>query len=247
MEHSVELNEIAAALAKAQAKIRNAEKTAENPGFKRGNRASTYADLASIWDACREHLTANGIAVVQGPKTEGPMVSVETMLVHSSGQWFKDNLTAAAASAGAQHVGSAITYLRRYALAAMVGVAPADDDGEAAMGRDTPAGRPEPATRAESVKAKVAAKVGNGGTHPVPGDSIARRADLFSRMREMGIPGAKMAEQLGEWLGHVVDKSTEFSSEDWSRADAAITQARAAAETLARAKSNIEAAFGSQQ
>ena len=244
MTHSEQINEIASALAKAQAKIKNAEKSAENPGFKRGNQASKYADLAAIWDACREALSANGIAVVQAPESEGPSVRVETMMVHSSGQWFKDTISAMAAAAGPQQVGSAITYLRRYALAAMVGVAPADDDGEAAMGRDTPAGRPEepPKTRADTVKAKVQAKNGEAKS-AIPGDSLARKADLFNRMKEMGIPGAKMAEQLGEWLGHVVDKDTIFTADDWTRADAAIHQAKAAGGALATARANAEAAF----
>ncbi len=72
----------------------------------------------------------------------------------------------------------------------------------------------------------------------IPQDSHARKADLYQRMQAMHIPGAKMAEQLGEWIGHIVDKDTVFTADDWSRADTAIEQARAAGETLGRAHDN---------
>lgn len=62
MQHSEQLNELGAALAKAQAAVRGAKKDANNPFFK-----STYADLASVWEACREALTSNGLSVVQFP------------------------------------------------------------------------------------------------------------------------------------------------------------------------------------
>lgn len=146
---SPEIDKIAAALAKAQAKVRGAAKDSENPFFH-----SRYADLASIWDACRDALTANEIAVVQSPSTTfsgepeiytaksrsgedrsgvrvATTVNVLTRLVHPSGQWLEGTVSAMLPAGDPQAVGSAITYLRRYALAAMVGVAPEDDDGEA--------------------------------------------------------------------------------------------------------------------
>jgi hypothetical protein len=131
MQTSEQLNELAAALAKAQAQVRGAIKDANNPHFK-----SSYADLASVWDACREAITANGLSVVQAPEP-GPdgAVCVTTRLMHSSGQWMEASLCCRPMKNDAQGVGSVITYLRRYALAAMVGVAPEDDDGEGASGR----------------------------------------------------------------------------------------------------------------
>ena len=146
MNHSENINEIAGALAKAQAKIKNATKESENPFFH-----SRYADLASVWDACREPLAENGIAVVQSPEyvPDTNMVVLETMLTHSSGQWMASQLTGIPVkevnetvdgqkvrkeveSRTPQAIGSCITYLRRYALAAFVGVAPEDDDGNVA-------------------------------------------------------------------------------------------------------------------
>lgn len=130
MTTSEQINEIAGALAKAQGEMEGAAKSAANPFFK-----SRYADLASVWDACREPLTKHGLSVVQSPTSDGSRVSVETILMHSSGQWMKDTLSATAKDDGPQAVGSIITYLRRYALQSFAGVAPEDDDAEAAQGR----------------------------------------------------------------------------------------------------------------
>lgn len=131
MEMSPEINEIGAALAKAQKVMKGAKKDSANPFFK-----SKYADLSAVADACRDALTDNEIAVVQAPSSDGEgRVSVETMLVHSSGQWFRERLSVKPKDDGAQAVGSCISYLRRYSLAAFAGVAPEDDDAEAAEGR----------------------------------------------------------------------------------------------------------------
>jgi hypothetical protein len=125
---SESLAKLAEALAKAQGEIKGAAKDSDNPFFK-----SKYADLASIVDACRSPLAANGLAVMQFPRSTAEGVEVETLLAHSSGEWVAEILSLPVAKADAQGVGSAITYARRYALASMVGVAPEDDDGNAAV------------------------------------------------------------------------------------------------------------------
>jgi len=132
MTHSEQINEIATALAKAQAEIEGAKKDSTNPHFK-----SSYADLASVWDACRKALTANGLSVVQGPVSDEGRVGVTTMLMHSSGQWLESTFFMRPTKDDPQGAGSALTYARRYALAAMVGVAPEDDDGNAASEKVT--------------------------------------------------------------------------------------------------------------
>ena len=117
-----------AALAKAQATIQGASKSATNPHFK-----SKYADLASVWDACREALTSNGIAVIQRPSGSDPtVVQIETILGHESGEYISGTLIMRPVKSDPQGIGSCLTYCRRYALASMVGVAPEDDDGNAA-------------------------------------------------------------------------------------------------------------------
>lgn len=134
----------AAAFAKAQSKMSNAAKDSANPFFH-----SKYADLASVRDACMEHLNLNGIGVMQFPRQfdmEGNVfVEIETLLTHETGEWFADSLTlpvtpkydkdTKAEYVDAQAIGSAITYGRRYALAAMCGVAPEEDDGNGASAK----------------------------------------------------------------------------------------------------------------
>jgi hypothetical protein len=131
MSRSESITGLAGALAKAQGEMRGASKDTTNPHFR-----SRYADLASVWEACREALTKHGIAVSQLPSADGPQVTVTTLLMHASGEWLSGELTVVAMDAKPQSVGSALTYARRYALSAMVGEAPEDDDGEAAQGRE---------------------------------------------------------------------------------------------------------------
>ena len=125
METSESINEISAALAKAQGQIENAIKDSSNPFFK-----SKYADLTSVWAACRKQLSENGVSVIQSPEESSHGISVVTMLCHSSGQWIRSKYSMPCDSSKLtpQVIGSAITYARRYALSAMVGIAPHDDD-----------------------------------------------------------------------------------------------------------------------
>jgi len=111
-----------------QGKLTYAKKDSANPFFK-----SKYADLESVWDACRDLLSANGLAVVQlpGEYFEGTM-ALTTIITHSSGEWISQQMSLPVTKPDAQGAGSALTYMRRYALAAVVGVVQADDDGNAA-------------------------------------------------------------------------------------------------------------------
>ena len=127
METSEQINELATALAKAQGEIEGAVKSSTNPDFK-----SKYADLAEVWKACRSTLSKHGIAVIQAPGSGPNLVFLTTRLVHSSGQWMQSVLCMPLARNDAQAVGSCLTYARRYALAAMVGISQEDDDGNAA-------------------------------------------------------------------------------------------------------------------
>lgn len=128
MKTSESINEISAALAKAQGEMTNALKDKANPFFK-----STYADLASVLDACKQPLSKNGLSVVQvhDMLEDGTMILV-TRLCHSSGQWVEGRMPMYPTKKDSQGIGSASTYCRRYALAAMVGIGSEDDDGNAA-------------------------------------------------------------------------------------------------------------------
>lgn len=128
MKHSDSIATLAAALAKAQAALEGAVKDSTNPHFK-----SRYADLASVVAALKAAFPANGLSYVQTIVTEANSVGVETMLLHASGEWILgEPFYVPVNKADAQGFGSALTYCRRYSLAAMGGVAPEDDDGNAA-------------------------------------------------------------------------------------------------------------------
>src|SRR5690348_4957445 len=112
MKTSDSIKEISTALAKAQAVMAGAKKDATNPHYK-----SKYADLASVWEACRKPLADNGIAVVQMTDvSERDEIIVETRLTHTSGEWIEGRLALPVSKADAQGFGSALTYARRYGL-----------------------------------------------------------------------------------------------------------------------------------
>lgn len=128
MNQSEQINELAAALSKAQGKITPAIKDSTNPFFK-----SKYADLSSVWDACKTALTENGLAVMQTTDYKDGQMVLLTTLAHSSGQWIRSCIPINPTKNDAQGIGSAITYMRRYSLASIVGVTTdEDDDGNAA-------------------------------------------------------------------------------------------------------------------
>lgn len=134
LTHSPTIGAIAAALAKAHAQFEAVTKDAANPFFK-----SRYADLATVISATGDGLSANGLALIQSPgNVTGKSLCLTSMLVHSSGEWFRSELEMPLKEATAQGVGSAVTYARRYAAQAFLNVAGEDDDGNAATGRMEP-------------------------------------------------------------------------------------------------------------
>jgi hypothetical protein len=164
-----QINELAAALAKANLEIKNAELDRVNPHFK-----NRYATLGSILNAVRVPLAKHGLATLQTVRMEHGCVFVTTLLTHSSGQWIEESAGFPLPDkATVQQMGSCITYLRRYALAAIVGiVGDEDDDGEgdrstrseprrepfkpqAAQGAPAPAARPAPKRTAPVEQATV--------------------------------------------------------------------------------------------
>lgn len=136
MNRSENINEISSALSKAQSCMFAAVKDSQNPFFK-----SNYADLESVWNACRFQLTSNNLAIIQRTLVIGDGLILETILSHSSGQWVSGVYPISPVKNDPQSVGSAISYARRYSLAAICGVVQTDDDGNAAQG--TPQPRPQ--------------------------------------------------------------------------------------------------------
>lgn len=129
--HSPEIGQLLEALSKAQAIMRGALEDSSNPYFK-----SNYADLTSVWEACRAPLTKNGLSVIQTIQVVNGASCLVSILGHLSGQWIKSVLPINPSKPDIQALGSAITYCRRYALSALVGVCPVDDDGEQAMPKE---------------------------------------------------------------------------------------------------------------
>lgn len=135
MNKSSEIAELAKALSKAQGVMTGAKADSKNPFFK-----SNYADLASVWEAAKEPLSKNGLSVVQTTIPHDNKVEVETTLLHDSGQFITSSLSMPAEKLDAQSFGKLITYCRRYALAAMVGISQVDDYGNSAskLGETSP-------------------------------------------------------------------------------------------------------------
>ena len=134
MYQSEHIGELAKALAEAQGKFTFALKASTaDMGVKGGRRK--YADLQSVIDAVKPELTAHGLAVVQATMPNPGGISLRTTLMHSSGEWIAGQIDLPIdRMGGIQGMGSALTYARRYALSAMVGIASdEDDDGEASM------------------------------------------------------------------------------------------------------------------
>ena len=119
--------ELFSALAKAQSEVENATKGSVNPHFR-----SRYADLAEVLNTVRPVFAANGLSITQGTSYDGSLVSVTTAVCHSGGGYITSTASCVPAKSDAQGIGAATTYLRRYALAGLTGVAQEDDDGQSA-------------------------------------------------------------------------------------------------------------------
>lgn len=131
LTHSPTIGAIGLALAKAQGVIESAPKdhTAEVTMKSGGKYTYSYADLAGVWDAGRGPLSANELALTQAWTLRPDGLAMTTLLVHSSGEWFRGEMTGfPVPDRSPQGVGTSITYARRYNVGAMVGVVSEEDD-----------------------------------------------------------------------------------------------------------------------
>lgn len=138
MQKSESITNLAKALSLTQGAMGKAAMSSTNPHFK-----SKYADLESLWDACKYFLHSNGLSVVQLPSCEAGQYYVETILLHSSGEWLSGRCFIQPGKLDPHGIMSAYTYARRGGLQAMVGLCgDSDDDGNSAMNFSTiPAGK----------------------------------------------------------------------------------------------------------
>jgi hypothetical protein len=156
------MDKIASALVKAQKGFAPALKSATNPHFK-----SRYADLAACVEAVIDSLNANGIALIQKQHPSDGGVAVETVFVHESGEQLSAGvLHVPASKQDPQGYGSALTYARRYSLMAACGIAPEDDDGNAAKAPVSNVHKPTALAKGEMTQqqhtfvGKIAAAIG---------------------------------------------------------------------------------------
>jgi hypothetical protein len=177
MNKSESIGNLSKRLAVAQGKIKNAAKDQSNPFFK-----SKYADMASVYDACREALSSAGIAVFQPVRSEGTTVFVTTLLACEENEWLAEEMSATAKDAGPQALASCTTMLRRYGISSMVGIAGTveDDDGNAATNHASHAA-PQSKPEAEAVLAQT---------------------DLWNRVRENHGEGAALDAWVRKALGN---------------------------------------------
>ena len=212
---SPSIGALAGALAKAQGTFTFAAKTSEAPVFNgkdngggmRGKR--TYADLAAVLDAVRAGLAANGLAVIQQPfaRPEGGVL-LRTTLAHSSGEWIASEISLPAdRMGGIQGWGSALTYARRYALAAMVGIAQDDDDGQAAQDGE----------KQRSKEAVQQARRRAEAENPDKLSSQQLKA-LMARMNELGCKAREdYLVELSNVLGRTVETSKSLTVAEFKK------------------------------
>lgn len=128
IEMSLAINELATSLSAFQGQVEAVKKDAENPFFR-----SKYASLAGIMETIRKPLSENGLAVTQFPLPSGQLT---TILMHKSGQFIKATYSMNPKDGSPQALGSTLTYARRYAISAVLGIATEDDDdGNVASGK----------------------------------------------------------------------------------------------------------------
>lgn len=222
---SAEIKELFLALAKAQAMFSAAPKDGT------GN-FGKYATLESVIETTKEGRKENDLAIVQIPgNIHGNHISVTTILGHSSGQWIESTFAVPPTKFDAQGAGSVISYLRRYALMAVLGVAAEDDDGEVGSFREPsrqpaprlPSRRDAPPLRRDvpnrpevrpngSAVAAPATQSSNGAMNPDDGREDALKA--YDRLLN-AIGTAKSPSEVNDLLFRLLPDGTDEDTDDF--------------------------------
>jgi hypothetical protein len=218
------------ALAAAQAEMGKAVKETKNDAFK----GRMYADLSNVIDACRPALNKHGIAVLQPLHDEDGKFYVKTILAHTSGAILECRVPLIIGKNDMQGYGSAVTYARRYGLMAMAGIAPEDDDGNAAVEsveKPRPAEQPRPAEfdPAPHVDAITSAPTGKALLGVIPGahaDHPAISAAIVTRVAALieTVPTVQALDAMSKAFAPI-----------WSHVEKAAADRRAALEKPANA------------
>ena len=235
---------LAAALAKAQGSLNAALKDSKNPHLK-----NKYADLASIWNAAREPLAANELAVIQTTERDEGGQHLVTTLAHSSGEWIRGQLTIGTDGANKgvnlnQALGSSISYMRRYALAAIVGVIQDDDDAQSYSGNNGHRSNPEPQPEIDS-RPPLIKRIENAekelGEHGNARNNSRKKHLGTNNLHDPSIP----LEKLQEFFAHVAKKWRNKRKADEAAADQAAIEG-VAAETSEAVQAVIDGIDGEQ-
>lgn len=203
MKTKTETPELIAALCKAQAKFSPAIKDAANPFFK-----SKYADLNAVWDACKQGISENELFVSQQTYTpEENKTMLRTRVYHSSGGYIESEIQVVVAKQNdPQSFGSALTYFRRYSLAAILGIVVDDDDAEAGMSRNDP----KQQQKAPQHAVRQAAPV-HSQQDAIP-MSDQQKTTITELLASTKIP-AEMKEKAEAWLNNGKPKTLQSASE----------------------------------
>lgn len=170
LQRSESIENLAKALASFQSKVPTIKKDADNPFFK-----SKYASLENIISTIRKKLSGCDLSIAQFPNGKNGLT---TILMHKSGEYLQSTVEFTAKDTSPQAVGSAITYMRRYALSAVLGLATdEDDDGNAAS-----ATQKKPSTKPERTVFESAVTAIVNATTPDKALSIAERAAESSKL-----------------------------------------------------------------
>ncbi len=207
MRMSESIDQLAAALSKAQAEMGKAPKDSDNPFFK-----SKYADLATVVTTATPVLAKYDLSVSQACDESERGVTVVTVLMHKSGQWISSRLNMIPAKNDPQGIGSAITYARRYAYMGIIGlVAEEDDDGnKATFGTSRPQDKPVHASKPSQGKPaqkKTSAKETQEKDEDPKLDVLRK---LYSRYVSLGL---KKDQILKRWID-ITGKDTMTDMDD---------------------------------
>jgi hypothetical protein len=223
MQKPLEINDLAQALSKAQGSMKPAEKTGFNT-----HRKYNYVELSGIVDAARKPLADNGLAVTQTfEDSENSEPILITRLMHTSGQYIESKLRLLPVL-DYHALGSACTYSRKYALAALLGIVAEgeDDDGEAAMPDPKKAAKPSAGTKARPTRKKKAPPSDpyidalaiidktEGARAMFEAKDIDCREllpQLVEKINAMGAEG--MAEKVADWRKEEAKKEAEAEKE----------------------------------
>ncbi len=192
---SPDIKDLAEALSKAQGEIKqpHKSKTATVPMKSGGQYSYKYADLSDILECVKKPFLNHGLALVQAVTTKGGGAAISTRLVHASGQWLEEELWMPVGDDRPQTLGSIITYGRRYAAAAMVGIAPDDDDDgqqaqEVATGEKLDAKAPRNQARARHTQTTILAPAKSAAAKGYDPQDRASQDWLIKQLTTKNVP-----------------------------------------------------------